>query len=91
MKSSMFSDTPSTGPKMSWEDPMFYPSIKGLTTFVNVTFKDFAAGCNSKDNYVWMTSPSYGDIFHPTDFVQITLDNVPEINKVCLNFFLSLI
>ena len=87
----MFSDTPSTGPKMSWEDPMFYPSIKGLTTFVNVTFKDFAAGCNSKDNYVWMTSPSYGDIFHPTDFVQITLDNVPEINKVCINFFLSLI
>ncbi|XP_066917357.1 fibrocystin-L-like [Clytia hemisphaerica] len=82
MKASIFSNNPSTGPKMSWEDPMFYPSISGLTTFQNVKFKDFSSGCNGANNYVWMTSPVYGDILHPTDFKNITLENVGEVNKI---------
>jgi len=33
-------------------------------------------------NYVWMTSPKYGDIIHPMNTQQIQLFNVAERSKV---------
>ena len=89
IKTSLFASTPSAGPKMSWEDPMSYPAIKGLTRFEGVTISDFGpTGCNNgAHNYFWMTSPKYGDIFHPMEMKETTLVNVAEKSKVFYCFF----
>ena len=85
MKASLFASSPGSGPKMSWEKPMSYPAIKGLTRLINITMAHFGAACDSGAyNYVWMTSPNYGDIFHPMETSEITLHNVLERSKVCL-------
>ena len=65
---------------------MSYPAIKGLTRLVNLTLSDFNTWTCGKGsnmmNYVWMTSPKYGDIIHPMDTQQIQLFNVSERSKV---------
>lgn len=66
----------------SFEDPMSYPAVRGLTKVIGVTFSNFGSGCDSGRNYIWMTNPKYGDIIHPTDFSGITLDNCDEDSKV---------
>ena len=85
IKTSLFSSSPSTGPKMSWEDPMSYPAIKGLTRLINLTVSDFNKACTTgKNNYFWMTAPKYGDICHPMDMKQMKLFNVDPKSKVCV-------
>ena len=75
MKASIFSQSGTSGPKLVWEDPKAYPAIKGITNIRNVTFKDFSKACQSgKYNYVWMTSPKYGDILHPKMQVSVIFD-----------------
>jgi len=64
---------------------MSYPALKGLTRLANITLADFGAACgNGAYNYVWMTSPYYGDIFHPMETSEMTLQNVLDRSKVCL-------
>jgi len=86
MKASLFSTSFSQGPRKTWEDPMSYPAIKGLTRLVNLTLSDFnrwtCGDGGNRMNYVWMTSPKYGDIIHPMNTQQIQLFNVAERSKV---------
>ena len=82
-KTFIFASTPSSGPKMSWEDPMSYPAIKGLSRLSNLTLVNFNTACSPDSrNYVMMTSPKYGDIFHPVEFSKISMVNVADENKV---------
>ena len=78
---SLFSSSASKGPKMSWEDPMSYPAIKGLAVFDSVKFAHFSNPCGKRD-YAWMTNPVYGDAIHPTEFKNISTYNVDEESKV---------
>ena len=80
--SPIFTSSPPKGPPKSWEDPMSYPALKGLTIINNITFVDFAAGCDGAVNRVLMTTPKYGDIIHPTKIENIRLENVVEDAKV---------
>ena len=80
----LFASMPS-GPPKTWEDPKGYPSINGHTIIENNTFASFSTGCNGWRNKVIMTCPMYGDIIHPMDVVEATLENVDENSKV---FFL---
>ena len=84
IKASLFSSTSSKGPKKSWEDPMSYPAIKGLTRLSNLTVAEFnnKACVDGAYNYFWMTAPKYGDIFHPMETEKITLVNVHDKSKV---------
>ena len=68
---------------MSWEDPMSYPAINGVSYFVNNVFANFAAPCgNRMRDYIWMTTPVYGDVIHPTDFMETTFVDVDVDSKV---------
>ena len=70
-----------TAPGMSWEDPMSYPAIKGLSVWDSITFAHFSNPCGKRD-YIWMTHPVYGDVIHPADFKNITFVDVDENSKV---------
>ena len=83
MSSSVFSSSPASGPPMSWEDPMSYPAIKGLSVYRNVTFRHFKTFCGSnKRDYIISPHLFYGDIIHPVQFVETTLEDVEDDSKV---------
>uniref|UniRef100_A0A7M5XJA2 G8 domain-containing protein n=2 Tax=Clytia hemisphaerica TaxID=252671 RepID=A0A7M5XJA2_9CNID len=83
--SSCFAGAAATGPPMRWEDPMTYPSTKGLNEWKNVTFAKFQSDCSSTStgkNVVWKINKHYMDIFHPITASQTTLIDVDEEAKI---------
>ena len=80
--SSIFSLKPAVGPPKPWETPMSYPAINGSTYLVNNVYTNFSEACPGKRDYLWMTAPGYGDIFHPTEFAQSDCENVESSSKV---------
>ena len=88
---SLFSNGAATGPPMSWQNPMTYPSLLGTTEIRNSIFQDFNnIECDSKSrqSHALMTHASYGDLIHPIELEKNVLFNVADGNKVCVFFVL---
>lgn len=83
--SSLFSNGAATGPPMSWETPMTYPSLLGTTEIRNSVFQDFHnIDCSGKStqSHALMTHATYGDLIHPITLEKSVLSNVADENKV---------
>ncbi|XP_066933159.1 fibrocystin-L-like [Clytia hemisphaerica] len=82
---SLFSNGAATGPPMSWQDPMSYPSLIGVTRIENVqmtSFEDQECDGKLRESHGLMTHSSYGDIIHPITLEKIKLENVGDTNKI---------
>ena len=88
---SLFSNGAATGPPMSWQNPMTYPSLLGTTEIRNSIFQDFnniECDGKSRQSHALITHASYGDLIHPIELEKNVLFNVADGNKVCVFFVL---
>ena len=84
---SLFSNGAATGPPMSWQNTMTYPSLLGTTKIRNSVFQDFnnvECGDKSRKSHALMTHASYGDLIHPITLEKNVLFNVADGNKVLI-------